>query len=470
MLNKEKIGGLKEKLFLLLIASGIAVFVGQAFEESFGRLMPEYGISRSIVNRKESGLSALFAITRQSGIPCQSWLLPYNQLPKTKGLLYIVAPEKAFTEAEAKAILAWVKKGNQLIYFAPFCHYAPIRKSGYNRVIRVIDQDILVSKLGILAEVIGNVDPNKFNDIDLAGEDETDKHNIVYYRQQPEMSHVKKLEIAPISKLIGGNPIVGCNRGAYVTEVKHGSGSVLLGTVPGVCANSRLKDKSNYDNFQFMINCFRTANGAILFDERCHGLRVPGNMLVYLSNRAPGLICAQGLLILILAVISTRLRFGSFITLRPIRKISDLAYVSGLANVYNRAQANLAALEIIVGVWKTKLCRWLAVSPRASNDEIMLRAKHVNDTVEQNIDSTSAKWLSKLKDFLADYEQVIGRSQTSKAQLIYLVQQCDSLERDMSDLKRSRGATGEPVGASGQLVGADFVPPVGVKNRGNPDR
>ncbi len=441
--KKGNVWGLKEKFLLLLIVSVIAVIVGQSFEESVGRLMPEYGTFRSVLNKKQSGLSALLAITQQSGIPCQVWSLPYNRLPETKGLLYVVEPKLAWTEPEVKSILDWVKQGNQLVYLDAFCHYADVNEGKTCRIMRVIEDNILLRKLGILVEVIDNIAPKDSPDahVDYAPakakeKKELHKQIIVYDHQQPEMSHVQKLVIRPVSKLIGGKPIVGGTRGAYITEVNYGAGKILLGTVATLCVNSRLNRPSNYDNFQFMINCFRTAHGAILFDEHCHGLKGTGNVFVYLNNRVPGLVCAQILLILIMAVLGSMMPFGSLIAIQPIRKISDLAYVSGLSNVYKRAQANLAALEIIVSAWKTKLCRWLGVSPRASNDEIMLRAKAVNDTVEQNAGAPSSAWLGKLKDFLADYEQVLTASGMSKARLVYLVKQCDTLEQEMSELKR----------------------------------
>ena len=399
--NKKISWGLKEKLFLLLIVSGLAVFAGQSFEDSVRQVVPEKEVFRSVVNKKESGLSALLTIAEKSGLPCQMWLVPYRRLGNTKGLLYIVQPNQPLTPSEVKEILDWVHQGNELVYFDSFFRKQKKRHVQSKEKWVVDNENALLQKLGLSVELLAN----------------HVNHVAVDSSHLPELAHVKKLLLKGDVKIIGGQPIVACKDGAYITSVKYGSGRILLGSVPELCANETLAEVSNYDNFQFMINCFRTASGAILFDEYCHGIQGKGNVFVCLSRRLPGLIFLQLLFMFIPAEIATRQRFGALKTTKISRQISDLAYIFGLANLYKRAQANLVALEIIVGFWKTKLCRQLGLSARASKEEILQSAK------DSNIDSEG-----NFTKFFNDYEQALSENEVSKVELTHLIKQCDSLD------------------------------------------
>lgn len=405
--------GLKEQLFLLVLVSALAVFVGQSFEDNLRHILPEQRVFRSVVNKKESGLSALFTIAKQSDLPCQVWVLPYRRLGEAKGLLFVSQPHIAWKETEVKDILSWVWQGNQLVYLDYFSRNEPIfaKEKGW-KVEKKFTEQPLLAKLGLSPAWLKN-------------------GAVMFDHRLPEMTHVHKLLLKSEVKLNGGRPLVGCKGGgAYITAVKYGSGRVLVGTVPAMCSNVKLNEANNYDKFQFMINCFRTAGGAILFDEYCHGITGTSNIFVYFSRRLPGLITCQLLLMLILATLGTRQRFGSPKELQSDRQISDFAYVSGLGNVYKHAQANLAALEIIVGFWKTKLCRQFGLPARASIEEISQRAKDSNlITREQKNNGQVA--LNKLAQFLNDYEQAVSQGEISKAQLMHLVSQCDSLSRYM---------------------------------------
>src|ERR1700722_12481228 len=90
--------GLKEKLILLLIVSAISVIAGQFFEDTVAKVTPEKGTFRSVINKKPSGLSALLAITDQSGLPCTLWSLPYKKLPAIKGSLYVIQPKMRWSD------------------------------------------------------------------------------------------------------------------------------------------------------------------------------------------------------------------------------------------------------------------------------------------------------------------------------------------------------------------------------------
>jgi len=152
----------------------------------------------------------------------------------------------------------------------------------------------------------------------------------------------------------------------------------------------------------------------------------------------------------IVGALGTGVRFGAFRSIKTTRQISDLAYVEGLANVYRRAHANLVALEIIVGFWRTKLCRELGLSARASREEILLKARDFSyqwnnqDAAKPAVDKTiiasesrqdakehlmpnAIQWVVDLEQFLNDYDQAIAEGVISKGRLTQLIKRCDAL-------------------------------------------
>lgn len=383
------------QLAILLMVSSISVYVGLSFNEKVEGLMPETTLMPSIFNRKASGLSGLFEIARRAGLNCRAWQNSYRELKAEHGLLFIISPTDSLTKLETEQILNWVKEGNSLVYFDQF---------NYPQGKRTLD------KLG-LSYTLGK----KLNN-----------EAITLSEGASTGSHVQHLILSGEARVTGGMPIAQDKDGSLLAEVSYGRGRALIGMIPSFCANRFLQSSDNFDNYQFMINWLSTAPGPVFFDERCHGYSNSPNIFAFFLKEPPGLVFSQLLLILAVATAGTAQRFGAARVLKPQREISPLQFVDGLANAYERAKANLAALEIIAQDFKTKLCKQLGLSPHSAADEIAHTWK-----IETGRDG------SNLNKFLADYEHACNRKKISAAELKQYVQKCDELSEEISTVSRN---------------------------------
>jgi hypothetical protein len=380
------------QLSLLLVASVISVYMGVALNERLATLMPETKSLSSIFNKRASGLSALFEIASKSGLTCQPWQMPYRELSNTHGLLIVVNPLQSPSSSEIEQILNWVAIGNQLIYFDQFNY-----PSG-KQILKTLD---LRRKPGqsVINEALFPVTPS-----------------LVF-------AHVNAIRVSGKSRLSGALPLVSDRQGAFLTQVKWGQGRILLGCAANFCTNQSLQDRAAFDNFQFMVNWLSTAHGSIFFDEKCHGFSKATNLFTFLFWHWPGLVFSQLVLIILVAIASSAQRFGQVKELTRQRNLSNVEFITGLANTYQRAQANLACLEIIGQDFKVQLCKRLSISPHASSSEIV--------EAWQNCRPKSG---SNLGSFLADYERAVDQKKISSQFLKETVSQMDEFAAEMKVL------------------------------------
>jgi len=380
------------QLFALLLVSGMVVYSGLAFDEQKDKFWPETEILISVFNKKPSGLSGMHELLRKIGVKITTWQMPYRNLPDIKGMLVIFQPTESLSESEAKQILDWVSKGNDLVYFDHF---------SYKLTRRLID------KL--------NVDTKD-------GEDLSDVKLKPEFSKAKEFAHVTSLLISAERRLSGGNPLLQDKSGALITEVKHGKGRILLGTVPSLCCNRQLAKEEAWPNFQFLCNWLSTASGAVLFDERCHGFSSATNVFHFLLRGPTGLIFWQLMLILAVAVVSTAQRFGAVRQSLVVRKISNLEFIFGLSNAFRRARANTAVLEILGQTFKHRLCKALGISPHETSENIVNAWK-----------SSRYSGAANVEELIANYERALSKKHLSDSELRTLVGSCDKIARTLAD-------------------------------------
>lgn len=381
------------QLFALLVVSGMAVYSGIAFDEQKDRFWPETEILTSVFNKKPSGLSGLRDILNKIGQKTIVWQTPYRYLTGEKGMLVILYPtEKSLSELESKQILDWVEKGNDLVYFDHFSY----KLSRH-----------LIDKLSIETK---------------DGDDLVDKKLPLSQTAVPEFAHVPSLLISAERRLKGGTPLLADKSGTLISLVKHGKGRVLLGTVPSICSNRRLSNPEAWPNFQFLANWFSTANGAVIFDERCHGFSSATNVFHFLLRGPTGLIFWQVMLILAVGVFSAAQRFGAMRQVAVTRKISNLEFIYGLSNAFRRARANTAVLEILGQSFKHRLCKALGISPHESSENIVSAWNSSKQSSSTNMD-----------ELIGNYERALSKKHLSDSDLRTLVGTCDKIARTFAD-------------------------------------
>ena len=380
------------QLFALLLVSGMAVYSGIAFDEQKDRFWPETEILISVFNKKPSGLSGMHDIVANIGKKSVTWQLPYRNLVDTKGMLVIFQPTESLSELDAKQILDWVYKGNDLIYFDHFA-YKLTRH--------------LIDKLSIETK---------------DGDDLTDKKIELQQPSVPEFTHVPSLMLSAERRLVGGTPLLADHSGTLISVVKHGKGRILLGTAPSLCSNRRLANQEAWPNFQFLANWLSTANGAIIFDERCHGFSSATNVFHFLLRGPTGLIFWQLMLLLAVGVFSAAQRFGAISQVAVTRKISNLEFIYGLSNAFRRARANTAVLEILGQSFKNRLCKALGISPHESSENIV-----------SAWNSSKQKSNSNMDELIGNYERALSKKHLSDSDLRSLVGTCDKIARTFAD-------------------------------------
>lgn len=377
------------QLAVFVLVSTAAVYAGLSFNERFERQMPESRAFPSTYNSHGSGYSALLELARKLDLPFRRWQSPYRLLSERKGMLVIVQPLESLSQFEVDQIIDWVKAGNQLVYLDHF----------FFRFERRI--------------------------LDAVGLDSRSAESLADARLEasgpgPEFDHVGHLIVSAETRLTGGKPLFSDSKGALISTVQIGKGRVIVGVMPGFCANRRLSGKDGWANFQFLVNILRSADGEILFDEFAHGYTSAANVFIFLGRGPVGLLCAQLLAAFAIAVLSLSQRFGATASAQPIRKLSNLEFISGMAGTYMRARAAALAWEVIFHAFKARMCRALAVSPH-ENDERLVEAwakatGQMPDEMRALLEKSSARLAAprmtedELADMVAACDKITERS------------------------------------------------------------
>ena len=390
------------QLVVFVVVSALAVLASFRLDAELEKYMPESQPIASVFNKRPSGLSGLFEIAESVGIDCAAWLLPYRDLKNKTGMLVIIAPNDSLQDFEADQILAWVGRGNRLLYLDRF-DFKMFRRLLEKIHVEITDGKELTNSAISVKENVG---------------------------KKPEFSHVSQLHLTADNRLRGGKPLVEDTGGALLTELPHGKGKIYLGTVPTLCANRLLADKNSWSNFQFIVNIFRAEKGGIIFDEHCHGYSESDNVFGFLARRTPGLVFCQIILLLALAIWSASRRFGKLKKAQTPRKISNLEYINGLSNTYRRAKANIAVLEIIFQNLKINLCKVNGISPNETTEEIVSQLKSSSRATSQSENDRIAQ----LFDTVTNHMQ---SKNLSDKQLKEIIVECDAISQSMTTSAKS---------------------------------
>ncbi len=373
------------QLALLALVAFIAYSVSNKFDQEMDRFLPESVMNCSTYNARPSGYRALFELAVKVGLPCKRFENSYRELAKYRGVLLIIGPDYPLAPYDSDRILAWVAKGNSLVYLDS-CAFGTGK--------------YLMDKIGIAASSSKSARDLKVTDLE----------------ELAEMAHVKELIISSEARLKGGSSVAKDSKGAFLVMQNFGKGRCLLATAPNLCANRRIAEKDNWGNFQFMINWLKSSAGEVLFDERVHGHSNATNVFRYLANGAVGNFCLQMTLLLLILFLSLNQRFGPAKSVPNKRKIASSEYIDGMALTYLKAKANDAAVSIIFGSFRNRLCKALSCSHEDSAEKI------------------AASWSSatplkyeRLLEFLQKAESMQNSKNSTSEELILCMKECDKL-------------------------------------------
>ncbi len=385
------------QLLLLLLVSTLAVFAGLEPEREFSGYFPESTSMPSVFNRKPSGYSALSELAGKVGFQTHAWQLPYRELPKIRGTLIIVEPSRSLDDYEIDEILRWVEAGNNLVYLDDMTY----------RTSRVLAQRLKIQ--------ISSRSP--MNDFVLAPTG-----------GNRELAHVSHVVVTADSRLFGGQAILPDAQGSLVLRKRCGDGNIILGVVPNLCENSRLVNKTAWPNFQFMINCLATMGNDIWFDELCHGYSRGVNVFSYLGRGPLGLIFLQLLLLFVLAFLSCAQRFGPAARVSDRRASTNLQFIEGLANTYQKAEATDLALEVLDHALRLRLSRALGVPPQSADADLA-----------QSWSAVCGEDAGELSQYLVSTQSALSGKKPSAQQLVELAGACDKISEHCRKVAKNRG-------------------------------
>jgi hypothetical protein len=363
------------QLTALLIVSGFLVYATAASDKQIDKLMPESFINRSVTNVKPSGMSAMLELAKLvwgKSAPekraVRTWEFSYRELRGARrpgpqnaalpgeehievdeppaedavhGVLIIASPEQSLSDYDVEDLLAWVKQGNYLVFLDNF----PFPTS--RRLLNKLDMEVR------------DLEPNVENKVS------DPVHTGGLY------SHLRTLRLSAGQSLRGGTPIATIDGITIIAEKAAGKGKVLISSCSSLVDNRHISNSESWSNFQFLANWLSTTDGEILFDERCHGASQGESVFFYFLKGPAGLFAAQLLLILLIGILSCQQRFGRLLSIKELRRISNLEHINGLANTYERANARQAVLEIIWQNLRQKLCRLMQISPHESSEKLI---------------------------------------------------------------------------------------------------
>jgi hypothetical protein len=381
---------MKWQSLLLIFIIGALIGLVIIFDQDLANLVPETRSFASTFNSRESGISGLWQLTAKAGLPAITWQMPYRNLGQTSGMLVIVAPTDLPADFECKQILAWVAAGNDLVYLDDFTV----------KFTRRLLQDLAIDA----------TQKERLTDSPLLPANLPDgKHG--YF------SHVQALVVSCDTRLVKKQkltPIVADQYGIIVGAIDYGKGHVLIGSTPSFVANRRFAERSNWSNFQFLINWFRQSPGQIIFDERCHGFSNAKNVFAYIFHGPFAFFFAQLCLIALAAIVSYSQRFGALIKVRQDRKVRLTNFVEAQARMLVRARSNNLVFSIIRQQLRSRLARLTMLSAIDSDQAIVDRLPEAFDrqavfallNCPVNIDSEEQMSNEELLGKIADCDKI----------------------------------------------------------------
>ncbi len=413
-LNKLKKGFLWQLTALLVVSIGL-VYATVSTDKQLDKIMPEAQSWASSSNFKPSGMSAAFELFEkvfQGERLVKKWQLPYRKLggqkppykitddalsdfPQTDGqnhgVLFIVSPDQSLAQFEVDELLAWVEKGNYIVYLDNFMLRTSRR---------------LIDKLGMDVRQLEPAAVNK----------KTDGQNVL--KPLPIYNHLRQLQLSADHSLKGGQALATVDGACLIAEKNYGKGKLLISSCPNLIVNRQISRTEYWPNFQFITNWLATTDGDIMFDERCHGLSQGVNVFYYFLHGPAGYVTAQILLLIAIAILSANQRFGALAFVNNRRTISNLEHINGLSNTYLRANARQAVIEIIWQNLRLKICKMVQISPHENNEKLIEELKAQG--------SPQALEMASIADRC---EKAVANANLNDDQLRELVASCDKISQ-----------------------------------------
>jgi hypothetical protein len=406
----------------------------------------EWTANRSTYHAGPTGARALYDLLSESGYQVMRWRETTDKLlgdagSKVTTLVVLGRTQLPFTDDEAESLLAWVKKGGQLVIIdrQPDPHLLP--KSGIWSVnarqldlpgldIDPTDPKQMTDKIvalqpvqsTLLTQDVQEVLPSRFaaRIQVIAEKPPPAKHGADHEATEVLIDEDGEQAISPA-------PVVEIadRDGALLVDYSYGSGRITLLGDPYVVANNGIRLK---DNVRLAINTITSANGLVAFDEYHQGKGITQNEFASYFAGTPILAIAAQLVALILLFIWTASRrFARPLPLPHIDRRSSLEFVASMSELQERSRAFDLAVENIYSRTRRVLARYAGVDYNSSRSEVAARV-----AMRSTLDAHS------LETLMRQCEETINGAPTTWKQTIDLVRRLREVERALGLRMRSR--------------------------------
>jgi hypothetical protein len=318
----------------------------------------------SVMRANQWGTKALAELCRRHGLKVSGWFRPLSLLTQQQQVLCLLDPSRLPTTWELDNLVAWVTAGGTLIvgvdmdesrnFLAPSPHGAG-------------PDEYVLAALGLVAEAKGAAtslatlkqptpETREVNQIYVPGPyrlrpanpGELEQRNRDLQSRDPKAKPLRALVRAP------WQPLLGDAAGTAVMAATLGQGRVYALSEVEILANENL---ARSDNVVLAANLLYGPGVSVVhFDEHLHWVR-PG-----LSEEAAALDPARAFWALRLALLALALyfagqmlRFGAPVPLRTTPRRSALEFVDAAADLYRRAAARGAVVEILRQTFRQRL-------------------------------------------------------------------------------------------------------------------
>lgn len=268
-----------------------------------------------------AGYKAAYLLLQESGIPVARRRRPWSSGLPARGLLVVAEQRRPASGREWEAMLNWVNRGGTVLFCSriPWSFW-PVQ--GKQSIGTLVAQDFEPLIPGALTAGVAR--------LNLAA----------LFRLKGPLSAEEPGRAPAI--------LAGDRQGAAVLYAPYGRGRAILVADPGFLANDRLR--SAPDNAVFLLNLARSFGvRRVQFDEYHLGFSDdPRPEDAERLARLPAAVTAvqwQLLLLALLYFLMAGRRFGRPIALPETGGRTITEYLDSLATLYQRAQANTAALD-----------------------------------------------------------------------------------------------------------------------------
>lgn len=366
----------------ILLAVLFAIFVGLGLLGRWGQGAFDPTRDHSSLRTNPWGTKAYRQLLKRCGVDAETWDRPLDELTGRVELLMILDPQRSLSEDEQEGLLDWVRGGGRLVlalYGEKIGRPALACQAGSCGVEGGPDIRLLLARLGLLLDARGasearaRVEEASALTADVSRVIIPSAYRLVRAESNKKLraslvEHGVEEETVAELEMLEGLEVrtdLACDHGLVLVTIGLGKGRVHVLAEVEILANGEV---SEADNVVLAANLV-FADGAperVHFDEYHHYVgRTFGAGRAEVDARPVWWTLWALLAVAAIYAVGRGWRFGAPVVKADEARRSSADYVRAFADIYSRARAGEAALEMLAASFRRSLARAAAVAPSA---------------------------------------------------------------------------------------------------------